>query len=103
MAVTKAANPAALDASPALVGKLLLLLMPKGGKLNSRVMASTSRFTFKSSTTSPFSWNSNRSLSWTLVVALSLDKVIDRFGVAGMLPGLSCLPQYFTRAMLGWA
>ena len=29
--------------------------------------------------------------------------MIDKFGVAGKLPDRSCLPQYFTSAMLGCA
>ena len=103
MAVTRAAKPAALEARPALVGKLLLLSMRMGGRLNSCVMLSTKVLTFKSSTTWPFNWNSNWSLSLTRVFAHSSDKVIDRFGVAGILPALSCLPQYLTRAMLGCA
>ena len=37
------------------------------------------------------------------VVVVRFDKVIDRLGVAGRLPGLLCLPQYFTRAMFGCA
>ena len=34
---------------------------------------------------------------------VNLAKDMDRFGVAGKLPDFSCLPQYFTKAMLGWA
>jgi hypothetical protein len=37
------------------------------------------------------------------VTVVNPAKVMDRFGVAGKLPGFSCLPQYFTKAMLGWA
>ena len=38
-----------------------------------------------------------------VVLVVNLDKVIERLGVEGRFRSLSLLPQYFIRAMFGWA
>ena len=38
-----------------------------------------------------------------VVFVVNLDKVIERLGVEGRFRSLLLLPQYFIRAMFGWA
>ena len=38
-----------------------------------------------------------------VVLVVNLDKVIERLGVEGRFRSLLLLPQYFIRAMFGWA
>ena len=39
----------------------------------------------------------------TVVFVVNLDKVTERLGVEGRFRSLLLLPQYFIRAMFGWA
>ena len=103
MAVAKAAKPDADEASPAAVGKLLRLEMAKGPIACSRRQSARVRSILASRTAHPFSRSASASASSTLVVVVSASKVMDSDGVAGRFPGPSCLPQYFSRAMLEWA
>ena len=102
-AAAKAAKPAAEEAKPAAVGKLLRLLTAKGGMGCSRRQLARVRSTLPSAVVLPLRRNRSAGASATVVVAVRLSKVMDRDGVAGRLPGASCLPQYFSSAMFGWA
>jgi len=106
MAVTSAANPDAEEARPAAVGKLLFVSITSGGMSRFVRQAESAALILASSVAIPFSVSVSVGFpraGVTDVVLASVSRVIDIEGAAGKLPGLSCFPQYFSSAMLGWA
>ena len=101
--MVRAANPEAEEARPALVGKLfsvsiLIFLM---------VCVCRNEFRnfeiFSSCTDCPLIQRTSVSLVEMVVFVVNLDNVIERLGVEGRFRSLLLLPQYFIRAMFGWA
>ena len=102
-AMVRAANPAAEEARPALVGKLfsvsilifLTLCVCRKEFKNCEIFSSCTDF--------PLMQRTSVSLVEMVVLVVNLDKVIERLGVEGRFRSLLLLPQYFIRAMFGWA
>ena len=101
--MVNAAKPAAEEARPALVGKLFSVSI----LIFSMVCICRNDFknceTFSSSTDCPLILRKSVSPFEMVVFVVNLDKVIERLGVEGRFRSLLLLPQYFIRAMFGWA
>ena len=103
IAVINAANPDAEEASPAPVGKLLLVVISSGDTSYVSRRLLKKRLTLASVAGSPFIVRRSLSASFTCVRVASSSSVMDRDGVAGSFSSTLPLPQYFTRAMFGCA
>jgi len=104
-ATTNAANDDADDARPAASGKLLPLDTAARGRSAPRTVSrhAATRGN-RSGLSSPLTLSRSKSLSRSTHISVyRSSRVIEIEPTAGRLRAVSRLPQYLTRAMLGWA